>query len=72
MNHNYKKINEDKLFESFPKDRTVPGNWELEGLKPNRILETKSKGKDKSQDSHLKLKLDPFPQPRSFPDGWDI
>ena len=72
MNHQYKKINSEKLFESFPKDRTVPDDWEFDGLKPNQIVETKSKSNDKSQCANLKPKIDSFPQPQTFPGGWDI
>lgn len=72
MNHEDRKINREKLFESFPKDRTVPACWELDGLKSNQGSETRSKSNNKFQGSNLKPKLDTFPQPRTFPGGWDI
>ena len=72
MNQHSRKINQEKLFESFPKDRTVPDDWEFDGLKSNQMVETRSKSNDKIQGTKLKPRLDPFPQPRTFPGGWDL
>ena len=67
--------------EDFPKTTTIPEGWITESLVPE-VCSNKSKDEEQSEnlrplpkdedESLFKSQLEPFPQPSTYPSGWDL
>lgn len=67
--------------EDFPKTTTIPEGWTTEKLSPAALPEITQDSTDEQNPSieatgnngNLSTsQLDPFPQPKTFPTGWDL
>ena len=65
----------------FPKTTTIPEGWITEALAPE-VSSSNSNGEVRSEnhrtlpkvedESLIKSQFEPFPQPSTYPSGWDL